>query len=164
MRLLHVIETTSNPEGVFSPGRSDSGLISLFYISNMRVIALRRQFIPCIPLACSFPHLPSCHTIYINPTSTPYRPATIRRRSTLLHALANSRQCHSSAQSPSLLPCSQFYRNASCDGLGERNCHSRMEYPRRREIVSVPPRDEGGEDLFDEFQRRVDFVGGQLGA
>lgn len=114
MRLLHVIETTPNPEGI-PPSTHQSTCLTPY--SRLCPICFRRQLLPRLSLSNSLSNLGTRRPIHFNNTSTTpttCTPAAIRGRLAILHPLPYSRQRHSGPQIPPLLPRHQLHRLPSC--------------------------------------------------
>lgn len=107
MRLLHVIETTPNPEGEYE-NHSVSTFTKRHPFSYMCALSLCRQLLPRIPIPSTFAYLTPCCTRHIHPASA--SAAAVRRCPPLFNQIAHSRQCHPSAQGTHLLPLHQLYR------------------------------------------------------
>jgi hypothetical protein len=166
MRLLHVIETSPNPEGVlYYPLFPRESSLNIFLGSYLRSIAISRQLILGISLPCTLTHITAdqrrqshllsrillCFRfrlclIFLNLPSP-----SVRRRPPLLHTLPNRIQCHPRAQIPARLPRAQLDRYPPRYILRKGDSDPGMECARRGEVVSVPSGDKGGEDMVDEF-------------
>jgi hypothetical protein len=160
MRLLHVIETSPNPEGVLSINSPSQSLLNIMG-SYMRSITISRQLLLGISLPCTLTHIPAdqrrnhliIHPILrLRPHLILLLPSpSIRRRPPLLHTLTHRIQRHPRPQIPPRLPRAQLHRHPPRHVLRKGDRDPRMECPRRGEAVSIPEGDKGGEDLVDEF-------------
>ena len=106
MRLLHVIETTPNPEGQLGSYmfRAIEPTSELCY-SNMCIITIRRELVPRLPFTCPFLHHTTSKPSRIRAAFLPHiRSTAIRRRPHFLHPLSDSIKRHPSAQIAYFLP------------------------------------------------------------
>jgi hypothetical protein len=96
MRLLHVIETTPNPEGMhIQPFSHQSTYLTPY--SRLCPVSFRRQFLPRLSLSNSLSDLHTRRPIHFNTTPTAptaCTPAAIRGRPAILHPLPYGRQRH----------------------------------------------------------------------
>lgn len=137
MKLLHVIETTPNPNGESIRLRACNSIPTL--CSNRRPLSLCRQLLSRIPFTRSLTHARSDlrHTA----THTRYAGTIDRGRSPLLHTLSDGRERHPSTQIPHILPLCELYRHDARHRVRQGNSHPRLEHSRLGEALPVPTRD-----------------------
>jgi hypothetical protein len=129
MRLLHVIETTPNPEGEFTRYIRRAYRINYRFYSRLRAFSLGGQFISCLSIASPIAIHLTRSSIFGTITTLHIR-APEWRRPHLLNPVTDRRQCHPSTQSTHLLPLHQLHRYAPRHGLGEGHRHPRLEHTR----------------------------------
>ena len=96
MRLLHVIETTPNPEGM-SAFVLDTVRSVLNRPSDMCSLTISRQFISCLSLSCPVPLISTRRWEYVLKCCCTHSPESIRRCPPIFHAFVNCCQCNTSA-------------------------------------------------------------------
>lgn len=132
-------------------------------ISHHCTLPVIGQLLPRISVPCPLTYIPSrpaIRTTFIGYTSRP----TDRRRLAILYPLADSSECHPSAQGPDLLPRDKLNRHAARNRLRQGYRHPRMEHSRRGEIVSVPQGFPRGTNILDELQPCLNSPCGQFSA
>ena len=141
MKLLHVIETTPNPNG--EPPPPPCARVFQYPCpvlpttrSDRRPLPLRRQLLPRVPVArpltCSLPGVRGAP-----PPAEPLAPhrrlihcgTRDGRRAPLLDALAHGRERHPGAQVAHLLPLRQRRRHAPRHRVRQGHRHPRVEHP-----------------------------------
>ena len=162
MRLLHVIETTPNPEGqcVNAPRLSKVAFSCVYPNSDMCSLTISGLLPPRLPISRSI----VCVTFS---DTARKRSAYIRipanwRRPAVLHAFSHRRKRYPGTQVSHLIPLHQLYRYTPRHRIRQRNRHPSMERPRCGEALSVPARYTRSQDILDQLQRRIDAHGGQL--
>jgi len=145
MRLLHVIETTPNPEGRCCPLLSINSLT--LSSSDLCIVSVSRQFVPCLSLASTVTHIPTrlcklnivqwiwdVHVIYATIHNFS---KSVGRRPPLFHPFVDGRKRYPGPQGTSVIPLHQFNRHTSRYVVREGHCHSSLEHSWRGEALSI---------------------------
>ena len=94
MRLMHVIETTQNPEGMSAYSSASCSEFDNLVSSCLCAFTVCRFVVPCIPISCSLTHITFITTVIGN-TATADN-STVRRCHPFLDADIDSGECHTS--------------------------------------------------------------------
>jgi len=166
MWLLHVIETSPNPEGVSScPWLPRESPVECPLEQLSALYHHQQTFIFGISLSCTLTYITvdqRRRSHFLSHIILRFRfrlclivlhlpSASIRRHPPLLHMLANCIQRHPGTQIPARLASAQLDRHPPCHIVRKGDSDPGMERARRGEAVSIPSGYEGSEDMVDEF-------------